>query len=489
MREITLKPEGIFKHFKLKDFSKKEAADKLLFLIENDESSYIRSESLIIIDKIGLKGERFFNIIENLLISDDDPVVRATALDLLFQKFPKKCESLLLWLFQNKTSPSVLFSLFKLLKNTSNEKLISHKKKILERYAVTYGVVFEEAKFFLEWEYLYFKEEPYIEIGYFLELGTNSKYRFKNDSQDYSLYVVEDKHVTALNLSNQNLGESPVSVKFLSKLTWLSLAEIKEFPDFLENLPRLRELYLAGIFSKRMPDWLISIVKKKYIFKYIVEGVNYEDSIVLGLLKILGWGDLIKVPIEYDAKSSQFSQDYKIDVKGNVIGIYTNSEKGIGGIPVEIGNLKYIKELKINSFGVNFIPESIGKLTSLEYLEISFGGVRKIPVSICNLKALKHLDLSSHKIEKIPKYINLLTSLEVLNLAFNQIDEIPNSLSQIDSLRELFINNNNLRMIPGSIQELSNLQVLYLYENQIYELPKSIKRFVESLDEFILKNL
>ena len=86
------------------------------------------------------------------------------------------------------------------------------------------------------------------------------------------------------------------------------------------------------------------------------------------------------------------------------------------------------------------IPQSIGSLKSLKYLNLSSNKLQNIPESISSLTSLERLDLSHNKIREIPEFINSLTSLKWLDISHNKIDKNSDSLESLfKMLTELII--------------------------------------------------
>ncbi len=73
--------------------------------------------------------------------------------------------------------------------------------------------------------------------------------------------------------------------------------------------------------------------------------------------------------------------------------------------------------------GLNKVPKTIGKLSSLEQLTLDNNNIFVLPKSIYKLKNLKYLSLKSNKLTAISDYICLLKNLEVLDLRGNYFKE------------------------------------------------------------------
>ena len=143
-----------------------------------------------------------------------------------------------------------------------------------------------------------------------------------------------------------------------------------------------------------------------------------------------------------------------------------------GGIPVELGDLTYLRWLALAGNQLTGeIPAELGSLTSLEGLYLNdnqlTGG---IPAELGSLTNLTHLDLRHNQLTgEIPAELGSLTNLEGLRLNGNQLTgEIPAELGSLTSLEGLRLNDNQLTGgIPAELGSLSNLDGLQLDDNRL----------------------
>jgi internalin A len=102
------------------------------------------------------------------------------------------------------------------------------------------------------------------------------------------------------------------------------------------------------------------------------------------------------------------------------------------------------------------IPEWIGDIHSLKWLNIQSNDIHSLPVTLCNLPSLKGLILGwgvvisedtyiqGIPISKLPDWLGDLTALECLHAAGCNLSDLPPSLAQLEHLTELKLNNNPL---------------------------------------------
>lgn len=130
--------------------------------------------------------------------------------------------------------------------------------------------------------------------------------------------------------------------------------------------------------------------------------------------------------------------------------------------------------LKLVGRGLTRLSESIGRLTSLQTLDLGHNHLTSLPESIGALVNLQKLDLSYNQLTSLPESIGALANLQKLYLYYNQLTSLPESIGALASLHTLWLTVNQLSSLPESIGHLNSLQRLYLCYNQLTSLPESI---------------
>lgn len=99
------------------------------------------------------------------------------------------------------------------------------------------------------------------------------------------------------------------------------------------------------------------------------------------------------------------------------------------------------------------LPESIGLLRHLEWLDLSGMGLEELPETFWSLSELRYLNLSYNRFRHLPDRLNELSRLEWLLLYNKHLFQLPKSIGQLPFLKNLGISN----QIPLRLPFLSEL--------------------------------
>lgn len=98
-----------------------------------------------------------------------------------------------------------------------------------------------------------------------------------------------------------------------------------------------------------------------------------------------------------------------------------------------VQHLRNLKRLEINlQENICEIPEWVGTLTKLTYLEFRYCPITIVPDCVCELINLKVLILFGSDIIELPDDIGNLTELKTLDISYTKITELPMSIYNLN---------------------------------------------------------
>ncbi|XP_021824496.1 disease resistance protein RGA2-like [Prunus avium] len=131
--------------------------------------------------------------------------------------------------------------------------------------------------------------------------------------------------------------------------------------------------------------------------------------------------------------------------------------------PVSIYNCKGLRTLVISTLKILPLPsDSFSKLKSIRTLKLNENSIEEVPESIGGLVHMRYLDLSQNEeLEELPNSVGNLFNLETLRLILCcGLVELPVSLRKLVNLKHLYISGCMDLKVPKEIGRLRNLQIL-----------------------------
>ena len=174
------------------------------------------------------------------------------------------------------------------------------------------------------------------------------------------------------------------------------------------------------------------------------------------------------------------------------------SFKSVNYLPDEIFTLTSLEELSLAHTAIQVLPSHISHLTELRKIYLQKSGIRTLPTEIQALKKLHTIDASETcmiasdpMLEKLPNLKNLnisrcdvpesishLKQLEIVNISgggdLYDLERQLQRLSTLPKLKKLDISGRAIEVIPENIGNLTHLEHLELSSNYYETLPKSL---------------
>ncbi|KAM3250206.1 plant intracellular Ras-group-related LRR protein 4 [Capsicum chacoense] len=150
------------------------------------------------------------------------------------------------------------------------------------------------------------------------------------------------------------------------------------------------------------------------------------------------------------------------------------SDNRIAVLPTTIGGLSSLQKLDLHGNKIVELPDSVGDLLNLVYLDLSGNSPKTLPLTLARLTHLEELDLSSNMLSVLPETVGSLVSLRKLTVETNDLEELPHTIGQCTSLKELRADYNRLKALPEAVGRIGSLEILSVRYNNIRQLPTTM---------------
>ncbi|KAM4115336.1 hypothetical protein ACJW30_04G141400 [Castanea mollissima] len=250
------------------------------------------------------------------------------------------------------------------------------------------------------------------------------------------LHEASGKGVERVNLSGRRLRFLPEAFGRIRSLVVLDVSsnQLEFIPDSIAGLENLEELNAASNLLEILPDSIGLLQKLKFL-----------------------------------------------NVSGNKL----------VALPDTICHCRSLVELDVSFNNLAYLPTNIGyELVFLQKLSIQLNKIRSLPSSVCEMKSLQSLDAHFNELHGLPSMIGKLTSLEILNLSsnFSDLTELPDTFGDLTNLKELDLSNNQIHALPDTFGRLDNLTKVNLEQNPLVIPPAEVvKEGVEAIKVFMAK--
>ena len=311
--------------------NKAPSIDKLIAIIDNSDNTNKRLESIRNLSTVLGKSEKFFKILENLLVSDSDADIRCLAAKILSVKFNESLFEPMIWSIEHESSSSCLNIVFNSLvyhvenledfnEQNLKSKLIDYINKITDAEFTINIKEYFNGKIVQETRVSELKEILYNFIS--LSFLKKKFWRLK--------YKLEGLKVIELDFIFKGLSEIPYPLKYLKSMRKLSFRynQITKLPDWCGILTSLEHLDLSQNRLFRIPDSIKLLINLKVL--------NLEGN-------------------EFTSLPDSISLLYSLEV----LNLKSNS---IEQIPESLISLKSLRELHVGAYSLLKIPEPIKEM-------------------------------------------------------------------------------------------------------------------------------
>ncbi|GJN37945.1 hypothetical protein PR202_gb26946 [Eleusine coracana subsp. coracana] len=141
-----------------------------------------------------------------------------------------------------------------------------------------------------------------------------------------------------------------------------------------------------------------------------------------------------------------------------------------------IGQLKLLRYLNAPGIKDRVIPSSLSKLSKLIYLSLrGSSNISAVPESIGKIKGLMYLDLSNWVVGSVLDKISSLSNLEHLDLSYGYFVTLPDSFCSLRKLHTLDLTDCDLlQELPKNMDRMDSLKFLIGVDYEIIPINKNL---------------
>ncbi len=265
-------------------------------------------------------------------------------------------------------------------------------------------------------------------------------------------------------------------IKYLQEQGYLNYLSIEEIESVLDYRLYSQSLTKYSSLNDKQAKIMVSLEYTLAKEFYVIDQLDFDHEFGLFNLDYNDCGVKIEKGFVTEIYLNKFFLEFFPELITKISSlqrIFLHGNK-LETIPESVANLKDLQILDLGDNHLSAFPQSLIRLPLLENLDLSENRIETIPNSIITLYHMKQLDLSDNFLTNIPESIKYLKSLQSLNLGGNKLKDFPVILTNISSLQSLNLEGNFITNIPDTIKNLSLLQNLNLSANEFKQFPKNL---------------
>ncbi len=300
-----------------------------------------------------------------------------------------------------------------------------------------------------------FEDETYFRVELLNRFARLEK------TEDLATLLDRKDEVYALNLSYSNFTELPKELSQFINLQALNIAgnKFKDKEKLFEDLSKLPNLKILEAYRcnlRALPD-NIKLLQNVEILDIGTNGLRELNENI---------GELTKLKY-LSVRSNSYLKDLPQSIgKLRCLQFLNVSGSGMTRLRDELSNCSELVSIVANACKIKTIPVQIGSLINLKYINLGYNKIETIPESIGKLTELKNLSLGSNEISELPKEFSNLKNLGSVSLEFNRFKQFPKEVLSLDNLYSLWIHNSNFEIIPPEVGKMKALKTM-LVDHQL----------------------
>ena len=123
--------------------------------------------------------------------------------------------------------------------------------------------------------------------------------------------------------------------------------------------------------------------------------------------------------------------------------------------------------LDLSGLGISRLPDEIGTLSTLEFLNLGKNPLSTLPATFAGLTSLKIIFFLGCEFTKVPEVLGSMKSLYMLSFKANKVEEVPAASIPYRTLGWLILSDNNIACLPDTVGKCENMRKLLLAGNKL----------------------
>ena len=294
-------PKKIYKDFQNKNLDRYSAVEILISIIDNSDNEDERIECVENLKKIGVKSNKVFKFLENLLVSDSNERIRNAAIKVVKEIFINEALAPMKWAIKYEFDYYCFINIIETLVKLNNPEpksiLINYIQKIMKKKYLDKDKRIDNKKFKKSLKNLIkSKKLEYFTHKELAEIIINYKTISELTKKFYSVYFeLKNALVIKLDLADveyevrgwkadykNNIKEISeiTGLKYLKHLSHLNISnnQIRNIRDLI-HLKNLTHLYMSNNFIQNIEN--LEYIKKMSNLKYLdIAGNRITDKLI-----------------------------------------------------------------------------------------------------------------------------------------------------------------------------------------------------------------
>ncbi|KAJ4723403.1 Disease resistance protein (TIR-NBS-LRR class) family [Melia azedarach] len=277
-----------------------------------------------------------------------------------------------------------------------------------------------------------------------------------------------------------NLRSFPRNIYFRSPVT-VDLSYCVNLTKFPEISGKVMKLHLSGTEIEEVPPSIESLTDLEFL------DLSFCTRLKILPTNICKLKSLSSLWLSQSSKLESFPEILEKMERLSLIGLESTAIKEL---PSSIENVKGLEYLGLTGCSeIHSLPENLQNLNKISVLHLS-GCKGLVLPPLSGFSSLTELIIDYCDMKEVPQDIGCISSLQYLNLEGNNFECLPTSIKQLSKLRQLILENcNMLQSLPELPVGLDYLQAKNCKRLQsLPELPSRLDELDASILDKLFKN-